>query len=270
MKFFACLLGMAAFSTTVIHANCGLDFCPRLAPGETPTNHSASLHIKNAAFNLDSGSGYYEELLPRYEYTGIRSWVFGGSLPVMALTVHSKTPPRDSKTTYGISNPLLYTSWYTRLNVATLLYLGMQLELPLGNFESGMASDHFMLVPYAMVEKSMGFGYGLGSLGYCQAFSTGSGEHPVYVSPHEDREILYRVGAGLQQLEGTLKQRIYLDGRYAVVHDLEGQGRSHVSGGMALDYTVGNHLILSPSVDLPFTSPRRFDWNAGVEVKALF
>lgn len=270
MKIFACVAAML-FSAFATHANCGLDFCPRLAPGETATNHSASLLLKNVAFNLDSGSGYYEELLARYEYNGIHSWVFGGSLPVMALTVNSKTPPENSKTSHGVSNPLLYASRYSHLSVMTKLYLGMQLELPLGNFDAGMADRHFMLLPYVLMEKSTGFGYVLGSLGYCQAFSVSDdGEHPVYVNPHEDQEILYRVGAGLQQLEGTLKQRIYLDGRYAVVDDLEGPGRSHISGGMALDFTFGNRLILSPSLDLPFTSPGRFDWNAGLEAKALF
>ena len=271
MKFFACLLGAAVFSTTVIHANCGLGYCPRRTPTETAPENSVSLRLENTAFNLDSGSGYYAQILPGYEYSGIHSWIFGGNLPIVALTVHSKTPPNSSKTTPGISNPLVYASWYTHLNVNTMLYLGLQLELPLGNFDAGMAGNHVMLVPYAMMERSMGFGSLTGSVGYCHAFSVGDGgEHPVYVNPHEDQEILYRVGAGLQQLNGALKQRIYLDGRYAVVDELEGPGRSHVSGGMALDFTPGDRLIFSPSVDLPFNAPGRFDWRGGLEAKVVF
>ena len=72
MTAFSGPLAAIIFSIVLTHANCGLDFRPRLDPGEAATNHSASLLIKNAAFNLDSGSGYYEEVLARYEYSGIR------------------------------------------------------------------------------------------------------------------------------------------------------------------------------------------------------
>ena len=163
MKNLACILGTAISLTSIVHANCGLDHCPRLAPGEAPFHHSVSLQIKHTAFSLDSSSGSYQEMQIRYEYAGIHHWVFGGTLPVIALTTQSETH-------YGISSPLLYSSWYSQLNKTGMVYLGMQLEPPFGNADEGMGTDHLMLVPYALIEQSFGSTYLLGSLGYSQAF----------------------------------------------------------------------------------------------------
>lgn len=266
MKNLVFALGVVLLLPPLTQANCGLDHCPRLAPGETSFDNSVSLQVKTVAFNLDSVSGNYQELQARYEYLGIHHWVFGGTLPVIALTALGETR-------YGISNPLLFASWYSRLNSEGMVYLGMQLELPFGNADEGMATDHLMLVPYALIEQSFGSGYLLGSFGYSHAIALHhheDGEHPLFVNPHEDQEILFRAGTGFRALDNKLTPQLSLNGGYAVVDELEGEGRAHLTAEISLAYKALPNLVLTPSLELPLNSPKRFDWSGGLEIKGLF
>ena len=258
--------GMAAMLISLAHANCGLEHCP-LHHGESEHSHSVSLNTNHTSFNLDSAAGRYEAVTVGYTYMGFPHWLLGGNLSAIALRVGSETE-------YGISNPLLFASWFTRWNPEGVVYLGLQLELPLGNEHAGMASHHFMVAPYVLMEQSFGSAFGNASLGYSQAVSLHEHEeseiHPLYVNPHEDQEILYRMGTGLRQNAGRFKEQVYLDGRYAP-GDLElSLGRRHLCVGALLEAALGKRLAAGPKVELPLISPKRFDWKAGLEVKGVF
>lgn len=139
-----------------------------------------------------------------------------------------------------------------------MLALGTMAELPLGNHERGMAADHFMLIPYITLTQAVLRGYAGAQLAYQRALhghDHGHHHHRIlYVNPHEDEEIWYRVYGGWRF--GSYTPELLISGRYALEQHL-GQDRSFLSIGTIQRYRLSPGLELNINLEFPVLSRER-------------
>ena len=249
----ALLVLLPAFAS----ANCGLSFCPVGGHGSMSSVWSLSADVEQTGFVLGGLSGHYAQLIPRIEHRGFKNWVLGGALPVVSLT------EAGGETQNGLANALLFAekslpggNWKPAL--------GLQLEVPIGDHDHGIAADHWMLVPYASMVRSFGETFVLARAGYRRAFG-GQDEdplHPLLVNPHADQELLYRLGVGSHWAEKSLMAQAYLDGQRVLSADSE--FKDFVAAGAQGALRLDSDLDLTANAELPLSAPSRFDWRVGV------
>ncbi len=263
MFFMALYLGLFQQN---MYAHCGLNFCPR--PDAEVKFFRTSLALHQVEFSLEN-NGYYSEAIPRLEYLGLQQWVFGASIPVVRLHIMDENK-------IGTGNPLLSISREQHLSSQNIIVLGSQLELPFGDEEDGIGTDHWMLVPFInylyqghILESSIGLGFRSVIFAHehesnmmAMPMETLS---PLYVQPHEDHEFLYRLAMGKSLPALSLRPELQFNGQYAF-GKLEGQGRMHQNLGLAVDYFSKN-LSVTQSLEIALGKNTRFDWDLGVEIK---
>ena len=91
------------------HASCGLDHCPIVLPDAEAEKIGVRIQLRPqiTPFKLKGFKGNYGELFLSAEYRGLKSWVFGGTLPVVLLTV-------EGDTRAGLGNSIVYGEWRAR------------------------------------------------------------------------------------------------------------------------------------------------------------
>ncbi len=120
---------------------CNLGHCPRPKPAlkENPT---LGFYVDHAdAVDGDPASAFTQVSLHARLPLG-NHWALGGHLPLGYL----QGPVRDR---WGLGNPMAYAEWLARPAAAHALSLGAQVEIPAGNAETGVASEHAMIMPYS-------------------------------------------------------------------------------------------------------------------------
>lgn len=254
-----CLFAVLSYSELL--ANCGVAFCPVIpGPGEQAP-FAASLYSRFSSFDLPGGSGSYLELMPSVSYTK-KSYHAMLHVPVVGLF-------KDGST-FGLGNPMVLAEYRAAWNPVALA-LGSQFELPLGDHESGLAGDHFLALPYATVRLNQGSRlFYSGTLGMSNVI----GSHdeaaptapvmPVFVNPHGDRELVYRVMAGIASKRypnhGSLET--YWQGQIVLSHDDE--GAQYGQAGIRGTYPVTSILGVNGFTEFHGTNPSRYDWRVGL------
>jgi hypothetical protein len=286
MKFFRLLILSAAFAASA-GAFCGLQSCPRVRdPHSAPRPFEAGLRTRAVAFDIAGEEGYYGVVSPRFV-----ARVRGLSLGVEAPWVTLHTDGIDAS---GLGNPLLMLQYAGRLSHAWSAEAGLQVELPFGDADHGLADDHVMALPWVGLRKEWGASwYTSGMLGYSQALEKrvhsedeSGGAHvaslakrshngvdhgapeetPVFVNPHGDREIHGRAGLGWRLNEGWTLEGF-------------GLGQADVSEpdpvyyarlGVSAEWVLTSALALQALADAPVTAARRSEAALGVDMKIVW
>jgi hypothetical protein len=263
------------------HASCGLDVCPLDRPQpDTAVTPQVGVHVPTlfrvSKFSLDGDEGHYVETLIRSEYRGLPGWVFAAALPVVHLMVEHE----DDHT--GLGNAVLMVEWERAPSAMWSLAAGTQLELPVGDAEHGIASDHTEVLPYgraslahAVLRVSASVGVRLAVEGdepeaAVEAHGVGilhtpapSGQ-PLYVNPHEGRELVYRGLAEYALLEQRVRPGLLVRGEHVL--EPEATTRAHVHGGAQVSASVTRNLEIVLLGELPLTRPARIDWRTGLGI----
>jgi hypothetical protein len=246
-----------------LQAHCGLNFCPR-DEDVAGNRFTAGLALRQTGFDLADHGGQYTEVMPDFQYTRNGKLLLGANLAIAGLMV-------EGETRWGLENPLLYGEWRCFPGTDNRLSLGLQLELPFGDEEKGIGTDHTMLVPYVSFGKGFDPFFASATLGYNQAFGGGEEDTAdpavLYVHPHEDREFLYRVSAGISVWDKRANPEIYLNGQHPLVDEKENLPEDEdddLSLGLSVPVRLGN-IAVTPKAEFPLLSPSRFDWGAGVD-----
>ena len=263
-------------------ASCGLDVCPLDQPH--PDSHAApqvGVHVpalfRLSKFSLEGDEGHYVETLIRSEYRGLPGWVFAAALPVVHLMVE------DGESHTGLGNAVLMVEWEHALSPMWSLAAGTQLELPVGDAEHGIASDHTEVLPYgraslklARLHVSASAGVRLSMSGEESGVdihtSGGAGilhtpspsAQPLYVNPHEGRELVYRGLAEYALLDQRVRPGLLVRGEHVL--EPEATTRAHVHGGAQLGALVTENLEIVLLGELPLTTPARIDWRTGLGI----
>lgn len=246
----AVLASLSALSSGALvgtaHASCGLDVCPLDQPDPGAADASpVAVHVPTlfrlSRFSLEGEGGHYVETLVRGEYRGLSGWVFAVALPIVHLMID------DGADHTGLGNAVLLAEWDHALSPAWSLGAGAQLELPIGDAEHGIASDHTEVLPYgrasvalAQLRVSASVGVRLAVAGdepAAGAEAHGIGVlhtpsptgHPLYVNPHEGRELVYRGLLEYALLEQRIRPGLLVRGEHVL--EPEATTRAHVNGG---------------------------------------
>jgi hypothetical protein len=250
-------------------AHCGLNFCPRDA--ETRGHvFEAGLALQRTGFDLNGHGGQYTEIIPRFQYTRNGRLLLGADLPFAGLDV-------EGDVHWGLENPLLFGEWRMFPGMGNRFSLGLQAELPFGDHDNGLASHHMMLVPYAAFGKGLDPFSISATLGFSAAVELGGSaedtiEVPLfpYVHPHEDREILYRLGAGMSLWKKRANPEIFLSGQHVLVDEKESvRGDDDLTAGILVPIKAGRFTVM-PKAEFPILAPARFDWTAGLDCRWEF
>ncbi len=263
-------------------AFCGLQSCPRPAShGEAPALE-AGLRTRWVAYDIAGHEGSYVVTAPRLF---VRRWgvTLGGEFPLTRLR-------NGNETTIGFSNPILMTQYARRLSSTWSGEAGLQIELPFGNQDDGLAGDHTMLLPWIGARKDLGASWYMGGmLGVSQAlgeYRSGTAtalakaakvakvahaghDHgdgtpsPVLVNPHADREIQWRAVAGWTRGRSTL------EGFSLAQHDISGEPGPgfYLRAGASWERAFGRMSALQFIADFPVTHARRNEMEIGAALR---
>lgn len=260
---------VAAFLLTsargVAEANCGLDYCP--LPEDAKADLSlgtVQLLVRHVEFSSSEGDGSYWEHLLRLEVQRFSNWNFGAWIAPIVLTV-------DDETRTGVSNPVFFVERREPIADRWKLLGGLQLEMPMGDSHSGIASSHSELLSYVGVAFN-GAGVALQAQGgFATSLSEGHGHvggNPVFVNPHADQEVQGRASLIVPLLDGKLQPGAQLHGRMVVMEEVE--DRTFLTGALSVTYQVTTMARLQGRVELPLTDAQRFDWRAGLGIGLAF
>ncbi|MBK7207894.1 MAG: hypothetical protein IPH91_06400 [Elusimicrobia bacterium] len=207
-------------------------------------------------FAWDGLRGNYTQLLPRLQWTGARGRV-AGVVPVV------RADARGASAETGLGNPTLHADVWSGPWT-----LSVQLELPLGDDDKGLAADHTGVLPFVAYTARGGgwtltprFGYrhSLDSEGHGHVL----GHHvPLLVNPHADDEFVYQLAASRAAVTA------YIDGQHALKGEEKGSGYS--AAGMAYKRPLRAGPALRLWTEWPLTAPRRFEWKVGAGVEGRF
>jgi|GEM_PF-4242762 len=257
-KFYLLILFLILllFTTFSLEASCNLAGCPSgLRTEGVQRRHIVDQTIGYITFDINHHNGNYLQYEPRYEFRGINRVVVGGFASLIALD-----DGHDSHS--GLGNPVLFGEVVVKNSTDDQLSFGSQLELALGDDENGLAAEHMEIVPYLSYSNSAGSIDWMGSTGYRHSLESGdrheSAIHSeLFVNPHADKEYLYRLHARFPKIRGSMSPDFVLDGQHAL--DGEDDGKGFLSIGAGLSFSAGTGWTFSPKVEIPVTTPRRFD-----------
>jgi hypothetical protein len=273
----------------VAGANCGLQSCPRPAHEADASVLQADLRTRWVTFDAAGVSGSYAVLAPRLLWRPLTRWTVGAEVPVTRLESQGEVHT-------GLSNPLLTALYARRLSHVWSGEAGLQLELPFGQTEHGLADDHTMILPWIGLRRDIGAEgawQASGLLGFSQALEFGeSGDTDatelaktaalaktaksahsgvdhgdgggVLVNPHGDRELQWR--AGLARLFGRSTAEAFALGQ-TDVSDGAAHAVHYVRAGASFEYTLTRALGLQILAHAPVTSARRSDAEIGAGIR---
>lgn len=235
------------------YADCGLSFCPVGSHrSEEAPGWRLSLQVRHAGFDVAGVSGHFTQATPRAEYRAARWWA-GAGLPVTRLEAMDETRT-------ALSNPILFAEGRPEWRRDWKPAFGLQIELPFGDHEHGIASEHAEFVPYASLVRSFGHPFLLATAGFRAAVGGHEHDamHPLLVNPHEDKEFLYRLGGGSHWRHNALMVQGYLDGQ-RVLSDEEGE-KGFLSAGLQAVGRLSDDFDMTGTVEVPVTTPSRVEW----------
>lgn len=274
----ACVLTVVV-SPRAAHASCGLDECPLIPPGpQTPAGAAErpAIVVVPPMFRYTSFSftemdmdGSYVEAIVRAEYRGLRQFVFAASVPLTVLMMNGETAT-------GLGNAVALAEWTHRnqgISMDTMFGVGAQLEIPVGDVDSGIASNHFEVLPYVRATALIGQWFGFAQLGARLSLdgghSHGHGGAAMVVNPHSDRELTYRAGGGMSLGRSGSTVSAFIDGQ-RVIDDHDADTTSFVNVGIETSWQVHRQVSIRTLGALPVTTPGRYDWRAGMGVNVRF
>ena len=128
---------------TISSAACGIDSCPAYRTVmKTTADYDVLISSKYVEFALYGTEGSYVQSRVNFSYRAWQPYMIGFQVPVTTLFWNDETFT-------GLSNPVVYGQWSSWLDRGVRLTLGLQVELPLGDSDSGIADSHFEFFPYA-------------------------------------------------------------------------------------------------------------------------
>ena len=261
---FSVVLGALSFCLPqVILASCGLAGCP-MKQGTATRNHIVDQAVRTTSFDLDGQSGHYWQYEPRYEYWGVPKLIVGGFGSYITLE-------EGGETHSGFGNPVLFGQYSIYARPDMDVSFGSQLELPFGDDEHGLAAEHTELVPYAIIQNSLRTMHWMGALGARFALNSDDdheGHHELFVNPHEDKELLVRAHIRFQEIVSHLIPEFFVDGQHAL--EGEDDGISFFSLGLGAQFLLSPNVSISPKLEWPVTSPRRFEDRFGLNIRCDF
>jgi hypothetical protein len=153
-----------------------------------------------------------------------------------------------------------------------------------------------MVMPYGSWSAALGRLFAAGTTGVSMAFGGMHGDYqpdaamsahdasmpgmshmdsheagmPLFVHPHEDLELAYKLSLGAGLWEGRAAPEFYLSGQHVLAEESEhGGSRDYLSVGIVSPFHFGRY-VLSPDLELPVTAERRFEWSMGLGVGLKF
>ncbi len=272
LLFVGCTALALAALPTPAEASCGLEYCELPSPalsGKSAKHTTLSILPSVVGYSLQAESGSYIESRMRLDTSYFRQWKFGLWVsPVLVLA------PEESRR--GITNPVFFSERSFSVNDSITLSTAMQLEVPLGSSEAGIASDHFELLPYLgaryqssrfLLQWNVGLAFAIGAHEHDHMHAPGE-EHeaPLVVNPHEDREAMMRLAFSMPLRKDTLRPGIQINARKT----LQDNSQQFVTGSLTTTYAIHQALQLVANAEFPLSSEKRFDWRGGAGLQYAF
>jgi|GEM_PF-6041075 len=282
-RFLFLLLMLFVFNNS-LHASCGLHSCP---PSESQSTHPFEFGLKNntAQFDLLHAQGLYTLTTPYIQYTNSYSWMFKASLSHASLFISNEHHA-------AIKNFLLQAQKQFNINSKVKTLIGFQTELPSPQNRVGITQNHFMFLPFtgfiyvpSQIYLSLitGFNSTLNSHSHSSSISpppntqhSHQASHLMYVSPHEDHELLYRLTGGYGTMPNlpyltSARCEIFLSGQRPFVHKLESVTNTHdLSAGILALLLFKERFVISPSFEYPLIPQGRFSWSTEISMGFRF
>lgn len=259
----AAVVATVAMAANTAEANCGLDYCPLPEDARAkPSLGRVQLVMRHVEFSLPDGAGSYLENLLRIEVQRFENWNFGAWVAPIMLTV-------DDDTRRGFSNPVFFVERRHSLRQRWRVLAGFQLEVPMGDSHNGIASGHSELLSYAGVAYERTRVNIQIQGGWATSLRKGhahAGDNVVYVNPHADQEAQVRASLLVPLMDGALLPGVYFNGRMVIGDVADGGDRTFLTGALGTSYQVTEAARLQAQLEVPITSPQRFDWRAGVGI----
>ena len=251
-------------------AFCGLQSCPRPPDRGAPPALEAGLRTRWVVYDIAGNEGSYVATAPRV-FVRHAGFTLGVEVPLTRLD-------NGGAVATGFSNPVLMAQYARRLSYAWSGEAGVQLELPIGDKDAGLAGDHFMLLPWIGARRDFGAAwYAAGMAGISQGFGGAEsssaplaktaheghdhGAAPVLVNPHGDRELQGRLAAG--RVFGKATVEAFALGR----SDLTDGARLYLRAGASWERRLGRFSAVRLIADAPATAARRNELELGVALK---
>lgn len=226
------------------------------------------LGVEGTTFNLPVARG-----------TFLTTTVFGAWAPLPALAIGARAPfhalSLGDRRDAGVGDVELTARVRIVATEHVVVSLAASLEVPTGNDEKGLGAGHFGLAPALVASYSTAYWTVFGSIGDALHLAHDehkheaehAHDHVMYVNPHSDHELAYRLGVLIEP------RRSFLLGAQlvgATVLAKEDRGATFVAGGpqIALRLARNSQLVFSWLVGV--TGERRFDERASVTMQTMF
>jgi hypothetical protein len=266
-------------------AFCGLQSCPRVNPHGGSHPFEAGIRARVVTFDIEGQEGAYGVASPRF-FAKVRGLSLGVEVPWVNL--HA-----EEGVTSGLGNPLLMAQYARRLSHDWSAEAGLQVELPFGDADHGLAGDHTMVLPWIGARKEWGMRWHTsGMLGFSQALGEklqddgggaalaksahngvdhGAGQAaPLFVNPHGDREVHWRAAVGLRLGERWTFEDFLLGQADITKPDENPETVHYVRNGISAEWAVTHAVALQMAADAPVTSARRSEAALGIDVKVAW
>lgn len=252
-------------------------------------------HIEKNSFELDFGlrytnfdflgrDGSYEEMDLRLSFMSKQEWMVNVKVPFIHFTFADKQ-------TSGFANPVIsFEKWFARDGFSPSF--GLQLELPLGEDKKGVAPDHFELLPYVGIGYSVGAyslrlitGYRFSIDDSKHSDATVVSEKKLHVDHVDPNAPITLASVGPQVVNFHAKEEIQVfvfGGRYFIKNKLlvglQSSARQSTAGGENLLLIYGGpsmgiktkFVYIRTEFSAPFSSDKKMNWSAGLNVTCVF
>jgi hypothetical protein len=259
-----------------------------ISPSEPQTIGEVSLQAKS--FKLGKVSGTSMSLIPRLEYSPW-NWVsVGARLPIARVALDNRRNVEGIGDTSVSAKFRLYASTHGEFIVST----GIGSELPTGDPDKGLSSDHVELTPFVTFSASPADSFALFGTVTESLSATGSGHesggghshgqshnhshlhgssgsafnsvHGSLLNPHSDHETQLELGAAY------IIDDYYLSGHINPVYSWSrvSDPLGPVNTGGELGWRPDNAFRLALNASFPVFGPKRFDWKTQLAVTGFF
>ena len=273
----------------IVEASCGLPGCPTIP--EVPVERLAvRTWVQETSFDLEGVTGSYLMITPHLELSPEPPVRLGAFAPMVRL--RRDDLPQDT----GWANPVVYGEVDAWRRAGPRVSAGLQLELPLGDSEKGMAGDHLEVFPYARWSGPLRFAVFHAQTGYRAAVGAseeGEDGHPqpsppagaagvqfhgtstsasspgfLVVNPHSEQEWLWRVGGGLNPSISRWTPALFLEGHTVTKGPDEGETYAFAEAFLA--YSFETRYQVNVLARVPVSEARRFDFTTVLAASAVF